>query len=83
MALDQLKNRQSQIENRKSIRPRRLRQTEALRSMVRETELNPRDFIYPLFVRHGDGRTPIASMPGVAQLSVDEAVRETEKPLQN
>jgi len=59
-------------------RPRRLRQTEALRSMVRETELNPRDFIYPLFVRHGEGRTPIASMPGIAQLSVEEAVRETE-----
>ncbi|GAB4427952.1 MAG: porphobilinogen synthase [Anaerolineales bacterium] len=60
-------------------RPRRLRQTEALRAMVRETELNARDFIYPLFVRHGDGRTPIASIPGIAQLSVDEAVRETEK----
>jgi porphobilinogen synthase len=60
-------------------RPRRLRQTEALRSMVRETELNPRDFIYPLFVRHGDGRTPIASMPGIAQLSVEETVRESEK----
>ena len=60
-------------------RPRRLRQTEALRSMVRETELNPHDFIYPMFVRHGEGRTPIASMPGVAQLSVDETVRETEK----
>ena len=59
-------------------RPRRLRQTEALRSMVRETELNAHDFIYPLFVRHGQGRTPIASMPGIAQLSVDEAVREAE-----
>jgi len=56
-----------------------LRQTEALRSMVRETELNARDFIYPLFVRHGEGRTPIASMPGVAQLSVEETVRKTEK----
>jgi porphobilinogen synthase len=33
--------------------------------MLRETELNPRDFIYPLFVRHGQGRTPIASMPGL------------------
>ena len=52
---------------------------EALRSMVRETELNPRDFIYPLFVRHGKGRTPIASMPGIAQLSIEEAVWETEK----
>lgn len=59
-------------------RPRRLRQSEALRAMVRETELNARDFIYPLFVRHGQGRTPIASMPGVAQLSVEEAVREAE-----
>ncbi|OGN75635.1 MAG: delta-aminolevulinic acid dehydratase [Chloroflexi bacterium GWB2_49_20] len=46
--------------------------------MVRETELNARDFIYPLFVRHGQGRTPIASMPGVSQLSVLEAVREAE-----
>ncbi len=56
-------------------RPRRLRQTEALRSMMRETELNSRDFIYPLFVRHGKGRSEIRSMPGVFQLSVDEAVR--------
>jgi len=59
-------------------RPRRLRQTEALRAMVRETELNARDFIYPLFVRHGQGRTPIASMPGIAQLSVNDAVQEAE-----
>ncbi|MBU2611302.1 MAG: porphobilinogen synthase [Chloroflexi bacterium] len=59
-------------------RPRRLRQTEALRSMMRETELNARDFIYPLFVRHGSGRTEIRSMPGIFQLSVDEAVREAE-----
>jgi porphobilinogen synthase len=46
--------------------------------MVRETELNARDFIYPLFVRHGAGRTEIRSMPGIFQLSVDEAVREAE-----
>jgi porphobilinogen synthase len=46
--------------------------------MVRETELNTRDFIYPLFVRHGTGRTAIGSMPGVCQLSVEEAVREAE-----
>ncbi len=66
-------------ESRKLIwRPRRLRQNEALRSMVRETELNVRDFIYPLFVRHGEGRTPIVSMPGIAQLSIVEAVREAE-----
>src|SRR5512138_2973618 len=59
-------------------RPRRLRATPALRAMVRETELNARDFIYPLFVRHGEGRSEIRSMPGVYQLSVEEAVRETE-----
>lgn len=71
-------NPQSTIRNLQSIRPRRLRATPALRSMVRETELNARDFIYPLFVRHGAGRTEIRSMPGVFQLSVDEAVREAE-----
>jgi porphobilinogen synthase len=46
--------------------------------MVRETELNPRDFVYPLFVRHGTGRTAIRSMPGISQLSLEEAVREGE-----
>jgi porphobilinogen synthase len=59
-------------------RPRRLRANPAIRAMVRETELNARDFIYPLFVRHGTGRTAIGSMPGVYQLSVEEAVREAE-----
>jgi len=59
-------------------RLRRLRTTSALRAMVRETELNTRDFIYPLFVRHGMGRNEIRSMPGIYQLSVDEAVREAE-----
>lgn len=59
-------------------RPRRLRSTPALRAMVRETELNARDFIYPLFVRHGQGRSEIRSMPGVYQLSVEESVREAE-----
>jgi len=68
------KNRLSSIVQR----PRRLRATPALRAMVRETELNARDFIYPLFVRHGSGRNEIRSMPGVYQLSVDEAVREAE-----
>ncbi|HEX8991558.1 MAG TPA: porphobilinogen synthase [Anaerolineales bacterium] len=59
-------------------RPRRLRATAALRAMVRETELNAADFIYPMFVRHGTGRSPIGSMPGVYQLSVEEAVHEAE-----
>jgi porphobilinogen synthase len=58
-------------------RPRRLRRTEALRSLVRETRLTPDRFIYPLFVCEGEGvRREIPSMPGVCQLSVDEAVKE-------
>jgi len=61
-------------------RPRRLRHTPALRAMVRETELNPRDFIYPLFVRHGKGiRREVPSMPGVFQLSVDQLAAEAEE----
>src|SRR3954467_8041889 len=58
-------------------RPRRLRRTEAIRSMVRETRLTPECFIYPLFVCEGRGvRRPVSSMPGVFNLSVDEAVKE-------
>ena len=80
MALFELEkqNRQSKIIDRRWFRPRRLRATPALRAMVRETELNARDFIYPLFVRHGSGRSEIRSMPGIYQLSVEEAVREAE-----
>jgi porphobilinogen synthase len=60
-------------------RPRRLRRTEALRRMVRETALEPSDFIYPLFVMEGRGeRRPIASMPGIFNLSVDTAVTEAK-----
>ncbi|MCB8966729.1 MAG: porphobilinogen synthase [Ardenticatenaceae bacterium] len=63
-----------------AIRPRRLRHSPQLRALVRETQLTPADFIYPLFVTHGQGvRQPIASMPGVFQLSVDEAVRVAEE----
>jgi porphobilinogen synthase len=54
-------------------RPRRLRRTSALRSMVRETRLDPASFVLPLFVRSGAGlRQPIGSMPGCFQTSVDE-----------
>ena len=61
------------------IRPRRLRRTEKLRRMVRETELNPRHFIYPLFVVHGSGvRNAVGSMPGVFQLSIDQLASEAE-----
>lgn len=60
-----------------AMRPRRLRRTETLRRMVRETILTPDDFIYPLFVRPGkDIRKPIASMPGQYQFSVDTLVTE-------
>jgi len=58
-------------------RGRRTRRTETLRRMVRETRLSPDNFIYPLFVVHGEGvRKEIGSMPGVFQLSVDEIVKE-------
>jgi len=60
-------------------RLRRLRRTSALRSMVRETRLTPEAFVYPLFVCPGEGvRKEVSSMPGVFNLSVDEAVREAE-----
>ena len=58
-------------------RPRRLRRSGAMRSMVRETRLAPDMFLYPLFACPGEGqRREIRSMPGVFQLSVDEIVRE-------
>jgi porphobilinogen synthase len=51
--------------------------TKQLRSMVRETALSVNDFIYPLFIAPGEGiRTPVTTMPGVFQLSIDEAVKE-------
>src|SRR6202451_4154140 len=56
---------------------RRLRATEALRNLVRETILDPADFILPLFICPGEGvRREISSMPGHAQLSVDRLVTE-------
>jgi porphobilinogen synthase len=58
-------------------RPRRLRQSAAIRALVRETRLSPDMFVYPLFVCSGDRqRREVSSMPGVFQLSVDEVVRE-------
>jgi porphobilinogen synthase len=63
-----------------SYRPRRLRRNEKLRAMVRETSLAPANLIYPLFVGPGKDKVqPVSSMPGVAQLSVDHAVRECEE----
>jgi porphobilinogen synthase len=60
-------------------RLRRLRRTESLRAMVRETRLSPDMFVLPLFVCDGEGvRREVPSMPGVFNLSVDEAVKEAQ-----
>jgi porphobilinogen synthase len=61
-------------------RMRRLRRTEPLRSLVRETWLTPESFVYPMFVCPGEGvRKEVRSMPGVCNLSVDEAVKEARE----
>ncbi len=63
-----------------TIRPRRNRKAEWARRMVRENVLTTDDLIWPLFVSDGHNkRTPVASMPGVDRLSVDQAVREAER----
>ena len=60
-------------------RPRRMRRDDFSRRLVRETVLTPADLIQPLFVIEGEKRRePIASMPGVERLSVDELLREAE-----
>ena len=59
---------------------RRLRRTETLRALVRETRLDPSDFVYPLFVTHGSGvREPIGSMPGQFRLSPDQLMAEADE----
>jgi porphobilinogen synthase len=61
-------------------RLRRLRKSEAIRSLVRENSLSPADFIWPVFVRDGEGVSePIASMPGVHRLSVDLVVKAAQE----
>lgn len=64
-------------------RARRLRRTEALRSMVREVHLHPADFILPFFVRHGSGvKDALGSMPGQFQFSPDMLLRELKEPVE-
>src|SRR5258707_14797596 len=64
-------------------RLRRMRQTDSLRSLVRETRLTPTSFIYPLFVCPGEGvRKEISSMSGVFNISVDEAEKEQREAKQ-
>jgi porphobilinogen synthase len=61
-------------------RLRRTRRTAGLRSLVRETRLSPRDFVYPIFVTAGeDVKNPIASMPGIFQFSINHAVAEARR----
>src|SRR5258708_24886886 len=61
-------------------RLRRLRRTSQLRDLVRETRLTPEAFVYPMFVCPGEGvRKEVRSMPGVFNLSVDEAVKEAQE----
>ena len=61
-------------------RMRRLRRTAALRSLVAETHVVPSQLVWPQFVVHGEGvRRPIATLPGVAQLSVDQLVKDAER----
>ena len=63
-----------------TIRLRRLRQNEALRSLERETRLSPASLVYPMFVCPGTGvRKEVRSMPGVSNLSVDQAVEEARQ----
>jgi len=65
-------------------RPRRLRRTESIRALVRETVVRPEDLIYPLFVvPNSRARTEIGSMPGVWQLRMREAVEEAAKAFDN
>jgi porphobilinogen synthase len=65
------------------VRMRRLRKNAVIRGMVRETTLSADDFIYPLFVCHGTKvRRPISSMPGICQLSIDEALKECDEAMQ-
>ncbi len=64
------------------VRPRRLRTSAAMRRLVRETDLLPRDFVYPLFATNGENiKNPIGSMPGVYQMSVDNILKEGEECL--
>jgi porphobilinogen synthase len=68
--------------HRASERPRRLRRTAAIRDLARETVVRPSDLILPLFVTEGTGvRKPVGSMPGVAQTSADELLKDAREAL--
>lgn len=68
------------MSNARFERFRRLRRTPAMRALIAETRLSPRQLVYPIFVRDGQAvREPIASMPGQERVSVDELVRDVER----
>src|SRR5690606_12215526 len=68
------------VGNFPALRPRRLRQTAALRRLVQETRLNAEQLVLPLFVRSGKKvRKAIGAMPGVFQLSLDEMLKEAQQ----
>ena len=61
-------------------RPRRNRLTSGVRGLIRETNIRPRDLVWPTFVQEGNNlRTPIGSMPGVSRLSIDQLVVDSNK----
>ena len=61
-------------------RPRRNRLTSGVRGLIRETNIRPRDLVWPTFVQEGNNlRTPIGSMPGVSRLSIDQLVIDSHK----
>lgn len=63
-------------------RPRRNRKSRAIRALVQETRLSPQDLIYPLFVKEGKNeREPIASLPGICRLTLDQLLKEVEKAI--
>lgn len=63
-------------------RPRRMRHDEFSRRLMREHTLTSDDLIWPVFVHELDGRAPVASMPGVDRMSIDELLREAEQALE-
>ena len=72
-----IKDRRARAHLKLKHRPRRLRRTEGIRNLVRETQLSTASFIYPIFVLDGTNlRREIETMPGIFQFSIDEAVKE-------
>jgi porphobilinogen synthase len=63
-------------------RPRRNRKSEAMRGMVRENQVTPRDFIYPLFIHEGESKEEISSMPGCFRHTMATMMEEVAEAVQ-